>query len=523
MSLQFDQSPALYWFIGYGFAFLLALGWWKLPHEKKTWILFIGAVALVLWMRLPILIFNQEIDPDESQMIGHAITLKQDPIYWKYVDAHTIGPLAVYILILPSYLGFPLDYTSGRVIGLLCLMGSLFFFYRSVRKIVGKDAAWIALFPILLFMVFIQEGDFVHYSSEQLALLLLNIALWLHIRQTPTSYTRYWFLIGFLLGILPFCKLQSVPLGLVLGFFSLLKCFQSHRNPWRSVGALIAGGLAFPLAVLAWVFGYGLWDDFWTFYIQGNLVYAGGLGFWENLRNGIRFFKSSPGFTLYCITLLPILVSGFRQWSMTSNLFLAILWVVVAFYSILKTGNIFPHYLNFLLYPLSFLAVVWGQKIIQERGIMISLWICMVWTGLILYTKWNHQPINRYVSTSTAVPISSVSRLILQHATPPDRMTIWGWMGKYHVETQLPQGAAESHTERCIFDHPLKVKYYNRYLKDLQEKQPKVFVDAVGPRSFWVQDRATQGHDAFPELKKWIDTHYQLVGEVDFTRVYVRK
>lgn len=95
--------------------------------------------------------------------------------------------------------------------------------------------------------------------------------------------------------------------------------------------------------------------------------------------------------------------------------------------------------------------------------------------------------------------------------------------GKYHVETQLPQGAAEAHTERCIFNHPLRAQYFRRYLKDLREKDPKIFVDAVGPRSFWVQDRATQGHEAFPELKNWIDTHYQLVGEVDFTRVYVRK
>ena len=523
MSIHFDESPTLYWLIGYALAILLAVGWWKLPQKNKSWILFFGGMALLLWMRLPVLVFNQEIDPDESQMLAHALTLRYDPIYWKFVDGQTIGPLDSYFLLLPSWFGFDLDYTSARIMGMVCILGSLFFFYRSARLLIGQETAWGGILPVLIFLTFIQEGDFVHYSSEQLALLFLNIALWLYLRQAERPQIKDWFLIGFFLGLLPFCKLQSVPLGLVLGLFALYKCFYVHRNRWGSVLALIGGGVAFPLVVLAWVFHYELWDDFWTFYIQGNLVYAGGLGFWENVQNALGFVKASPGFTLYCISLIPILVMGIRNFTFGSNALLAIFWVFVALYSILKTGNIFPHYLHFLLYPLLFLALVLSQTSSFKTKRLVGLWISLLWGGWLLYQKWDNQPWNRYVSSETSVPMSRVSQLILQHASPPDRMTIWGWRSKYHVETQLPQGAAEAHTERCIYDHPLRKQYYHRYLKDLREKQPKIFIDAVGPQSLWVQDRATQGHEVYPELKSWVETHYQFVGEVDFTRVYVRR
>lgn len=95
-------------------------------------------------------------------------------------------------------------------------------------------------------------------------------------------------------------------------------------------------------------------------------------------------------------------------------------------------------------------------------------------------------------------------------------------MCRYHVETQMPQGTAENHSERCIYPHPLRQKYYERFLSDLQKNQPKVFVDAVGPNSLWLNDPATQAHEKFPELKAFISEHYHFVGEVEHTRVYIR-
>lgn len=523
MILQFDQSPTLYWFIGYGLAFLLVLGWWKLPEKHKFSFLTVGVFLLVLWMRLPILVFNQEIDPDESQMLGHAITLKSNPIYWKYVDAHTIGPLTSYVLVLPSWLGFALDYTAARVMGLLFMLGSLFFFIRSVHQVVRDSSAWILLFPLVFFLAFTQEGDFVHYSSEQLALFIFNVALWLYLRQASHPKPTYWFLLGFFLGILPFCKLQVVPIGFVIGFFALGRAYLSVAR-WRAVLYLIAGAFGFPVLAMVWLMYQGLVDDFWTFYIQGNLIYADGQGgLLQSLTHAILFLESSPHFALYLVSLIPFFVVGVKSLKNSTEFWLAVGMVIAAYFSIIKTGNIFPHYLNLMLYPLTFLATLVGYKSVKARDMLGGIWIYLLWVGGLIYQIVADQPLNTYVSTDTAVPISPVAELILKYASPPDRLTIWGWRGKYHVETQMPQGAAEAHTERCIFEHPLQQAYYQRFLRDLHEKQPKIFVDAVGPRGMWVQNRTTQGHEAFPELRDWIATHYDFIGEVDYTRVYVRK
>jgi hypothetical protein len=95
-------------------------------------------------------------------------------------------------------------------------------------------------------------------------------------------------------------------------------------------------------------------------------------------------------------------------------------------------------------------------------------------------------------------------------------------MCRYHVETQMPQGTAENHSERCIYPHPMREKYYQRYLSDLRKNQPKVFVDAVGSNNLWLNDRTTQAHEAFPELRDLIAKNYRFVGEVESTRVYVK-
>ncbi|MEZ4905559.1 MAG: hypothetical protein R2822_29245 [Spirosomataceae bacterium] len=128
---------------------------------------------------------------------------------------------------------------------------------------------------------------------------------------------------------------------------------------------------------------------------------------------------------------------------------------------------------------------------------------------------------NIYVSTANhQLPQSEVSKLMLQHAKKGDRLVVWGWMCKYHVETQMPQGAAEAHFERCIYPHSMRDKYYQGLLEDLKNNQPQLFVDAVGPNSLWLNDRTTQAHEAFYELKNIVQNNYTFVGEVENTRVY---
>ena len=546
--LSFDDFPVVYFALGYVLAAVIALMAYGNKIKNQEFLFLVASGILVIMMRLPIIIFNQEINPDESQMIAHALTLRQYPIYWQSVDGTTIGPLDNYALLLPSFFGIALNYTSAKLVGLLCVLGSLWFFYKSVKNFFNDSVARLALLPPLFLVAFTQDADFVHYSSEQLPVFLLNLGLWLLSRlfgdyksqsRLHPDYKSgralalsglFW--LGFVLGMSPFAKIQVVPQAAVIGLFSLIFTFQP-KNFFRNTGTLIAGGLTFPLLTIGWAAIYGVLDDFWDFYVLGNLIYAGGSSVMDSILRIPSFFAKSPDFILFLISLgLSSLLAFFVPKRLTGNvsktppviISFACFWLLASLYAATKSGNDFVHYLNLCIYPFGLAGALFINKSFknQQFSNLIALFILLPFAWAFGYKILKHQPLNTYISTADhRVPVSNVSKLIGQHATSKDRLVVWGWMCRYHVETQMPQGTAENHSERCIYPHPMREKYYQRYLADLEHNRPKVFVDAV-PNSLWLNDRATQAHEAFLELNEFISKNYHLVGEVDRTRVYVK-
>lgn len=128
--MNYSKFPILYLLTGYFIGLLILMYWWKYKSNIQSWYLSVLSILFLFWLRFPFIVFNQELNPDESQMITHAMTLRSDHIYWKFVDGHTIGPLSSYLLILPTFLGLAFDYTSARLTAYFLMLGSLFFFYK---------------------------------------------------------------------------------------------------------------------------------------------------------------------------------------------------------------------------------------------------------------------------------------------------------------------------------------------------------------------------------------------------------
>lgn len=546
--LSFDDFPVVYFALGYFLAAVVALLAYRNKIKNQELLFLAVSGILVVLMRLPIVIFNQEINADESQMIAHALTLRHYPIYWQSVDGTTIGPLDNYVLLLPSFFGIAINYASAKLVGLLCVLGSLWFFYKSVKNFFNDSVARLTLLPPLFLVAFTQEADFVHYSSEQLPVFLLNLGLWLlsrlgwdyksQFRLRPDYKSRrastlsglFW--LGFVLGMSPFAKIQVVPQAAVIGLFALIFTFQP-KNFFKNAGALIVGGLIFPLLTIGWAAAYGVLDDFWDFYVLGNLIYAGGSSVVDSILRIPLFFVKSSDFLVFLISIglssllaffVPKRLLDYESKTPSTIIFFACFWLIASLYAATKSGNDFVHYLNLCIYPFGLIGAFFINKNFknQQFSSLTALLILLPFASVFGYKILKHQPLNTYISTADhRVPVSNVSKLILQHATSKDRLVVWGWMCRYHVETQMPQGTAENHSERCIYPHPMRAKYYQRYLSDLEQKRPKVFVDAV-PNSLWLNDRATQAHEAFPKLNEFITKNYHLVGEIDRTRVYVR-
>lgn len=530
--LSFDNSPTVYWFIGYVLAGFVVYASQNSSIKPKIYLS--AGIILLVFMRLPVIVFNRELNVDESQMASHAITLFQDPVYWRSVDGTTIGPLDNYLLVLPRLLGFQIDYSSGRFMGLLCVAGAWLLLFSALKNWFGATVARrISIVP-LLFLAFTQEVDFVHYSSEQLPVLLLAVCVYQLSRLDPkiAPSVSGLYLLGLAAGAVPFGKLQATPLAIVLVVAAFAVLFQRFKREGelKPVLALIAGGLTVPLFFLAFTLLFGVFGDLIDFYILGNAIYAGGATFADIPSQFYKIVALSTDFQIFSLALIvPMLIGLVRivrlyvPGKMDFYVPFTILFLLLAsIYAVTKSGNDFIHYLNFCIIPWTLLAA-YGLSAVEGWSVAFAA-VMVLWFGgydALHFVK--ERRLNAFDSVGkTQLRESPVVTEILKMRQKGDYMAVWGWNCSYYVEAQLAEATAENHSERSIFAHPMRDTYRKRYMADLARTQPAFVLDAVGKNSLWVQDKKTQGIESYPELHQYIRQNYTLAGEYDDVRLYVR-
>jgi hypothetical protein len=514
----------------------------NLKQRVPQFFYLIAVVSVFIIMRLPIVCLNSEINVDESSMITNALTLLRDPIYWRSVDGTTIGPLSIYLLIIPKIFGFQIDYTSTRIIGILCTIGSLLLFFYTIKIWFGNRTARISLLLPTIFLSFTQEPDFVHYSSEQLSVFLLNFCLFLVAFISSNKVVSYSsiYLLGFIAGILPFAKLQGLPQAFILilaGIFITYLNYTKTRKVYPIL-LIVLGGFSFPILAIAWMYSQGVFHYFIEYYLIGNINYAGNNKLLEIpllLANVIRYSVDFFALLFVCIVIYAY---GILKWQHKFQfpklfkvqdvlvLFFAI-YFLSAIYAVARTGRPFPHYLNFLLYPVCLMSAFGIYKKI-DIGYNISAlygpFLLLSWFAIVdVFNIYRNGQLNIYNSQmNQSLTRSPVIETLKPYIVSSDYMVVWGWQSHYYVEAQLPQGTAQSNSERCIYEHPQRALYRQKYLNDMMRTRPAVFLDTVGESGKWLTDRATQGHEVFPELAKYISTQYKYVGEIANIRLYVR-
>nr|WP_293836497.1 hypothetical protein [uncultured Arsenicibacter sp.] len=540
---HFDTYPVAYSFPVYSLCWVLL---WSATRPNSRWFL-PGAFLLLFLLRLPGIVFNGEINPDESQMITQGMTLARDPVYFRSVDGTTGGPLDSYFLVLPGWFGLPADFITAHFSAFLLVSLSFWLVFLAVRRWFGQQAAQLAVLPFIFLLGLTQNGDFIHYNSELIAICLLGGAYLLYARQTAHSLPSMASLglMGLLLGMVPFGKLQGVPLAAVTGLFAaidiLLRVNITVAGKAKRIGILVAGGIAFPALFTLFMWSTGMLNDFVTFYIQGNFNYASGGDPVQNLLNLPRFFRKGTEFEwlVYLtialfITALVVYISARRQTTETAktwqrNAFILTL-LAATLYAITKTGSEYVHYLYFLMGPLCLLAgFCWSNLIEKTTTYRLGLgFLALYLLGFAGQMVWNYRhgiPLNPYPTDQQGgwrLPQSDVAKVVRQYAQPGEKLVVWGWRCDYYVQTQMPQGVAENHTIRSTFDHPMLGIYQKRYVSDFKRSFPPVFVDAVGSQNLWMTDKKTQGYEIIKPLAEFVNEHYQFAGIANDARIYVR-
>jgi hypothetical protein len=533
--------------------------WWRRPR------LFLICLPLCLFAyRFPVLCYPFAINPDEAQMLAQAITYQNHPIPWRDVDGTTSGPINSYALLWCVTIGLHPGYSTARLTGMFCALGMLMFLFLAGRRIAGDVGARIALMPIFLFLCFTQAPDFIHYSSEQVSLLFLGCAIYLMTRLHGRPGSLFLNVsLGFVLGMLPYAKLQSTLPGAFLGFASAWILWTSARGNVRQALArvmiLIAAALLPSILILSVVLAAGAMNDFWQSYIQMARTYG---PVYSSIKEGLKARSSAVvhlfapnsgvGIPIFLTAIWPamvallILVRKLKLTRVTRDwLLLAILFLGVILVTILFTGFSFVHYDLYLLPGLYLVMLVHLRAL--RTGLRSDVWkynrpqrvrcataacfsLVFVLPAFALSSSANQDKswVQGYGVTCLKTQFfrqksdGKMIRAVLEVRPPGWRMAIWGWASEYSAETGTPLGTRDSISQFLILPGPLQNYYRQRYLQDMENNRPELFLEATGPANFAFVDTALDGINSFPQLAKLIFERYRVYREIDGMRLFLR-
>jgi len=503
----------------------LSLGW-------KWWAL---VAAILLCFRWPLVWVPHQFNPDESQLIAGAITLRHDPVFWRSVDGSTAGPLDYYPL-LPAAWGNGLaSYAIARLIGLAAVVGTGFFAGEALAIVAGTTVARLAVLPALAFHALTTNPDFTHYSTEVMPVLLLAAAGYAAVGLGAAPSRTRLGMVGLLLGSVPWAKPQAAPLALTLWALVALRELAAKRP--RAFIPLVAGSLLPALVCFAGVTLTGETQHMILPFLVRNLGYVREAPLpwddrivlqWQNaLTDGFLglWLAGTMAFVVPALLGIRRAPESLRRVTLAAGILLA-----VSAWSVVAPSRPSTHHLLFLALPLTWmagaaLALVWppvGATGRSMKGLLIAgLFLAC---GVLPQVLWRARAGDAFAFFTTA-PVRPAHRqlteLVRRFSNPDEPIAIWGWRCSLYVEAGRRQATRQAQSEAQIYANPLQAYFLRRYFEDFQAANPPVFADAVGPGNFAFENRA-RAHESFAPLRTWVRARYTLVADLDGTRLYVR-
>lgn len=497
------------------------------------WVALFLQLLLLLYLRLPIIVFNEALNPDENLFIVGAMTLAESPLYWESVDGCTSGPFNFYIITaFCEIFSQPYDYISARIVGIFLMIGSLLLSFLAIQLLFSASIAILSILPAVTFLGLTTHWDFVNFSSEHLPIFLLSSMLYLFAsmyRSKLPIRTPQVFLYGFMAGCVIFTKLQAIPIAFCLTLVGYWLIYKKQNNNFIKNTSMLTLGGCLPIIVLILIgYRYDFLDKIWIFYIENNLAYgkeSHGLihSIYLSFDDPINIFIRAI-FILVSVLLIYYIVVK-RQFKLTILGSLIALFVVSTIISVYKTGFMFHHYLLFLIIPTVFLFAffLYEVSLISKQSVNVGLTLIVI---LFVMSQTISFPLVNYFISSNhpqrPLTISKTGQYILKYSRPDESLVVWGDAGRLYLETKRIQGIRWSNSHWGMYSDSLQRNFHKEFIVELKEKAFPVFVDAHPTKNTFMT-RNKLGYETNKELKEHIDSNYQFIGEFDEQRVFVHK
>jgi hypothetical protein len=334
--------------------------------------------------------------------------------------------------------------------------------------------------------------------------MLLAFSIWQIAKYWRLGRARF-FVLGVVLGAIPFTKLQAAPLAVYLFIIAAALVFylgsRQAREPWpRELIFLCLGGAVFPLIIVVPLLVVGTLGDAIHRYIIVTSQYGAGVMTVDliPLPHLIEYLAADgPQFTLYFADMMVVGAVVLVLWAWRAKLQrawliglgLVAIYLALTIYAVLKPDLAYAHYLLLLPQPVLFL-LAWifrGYRLhqpasLQKNALAVTCALVAIsFFSIPMYLFMQHKlPHVHDAAYSKMPPIDPVSAYIKTVATPNDSMANWGYTTRYYVETNIPPGVRDFATLYEPLPKPSYDYYRDGFLDDLKKNKPKIFVDSIG-------------------------------------------
>lgn len=501
-------------------------------------VLFIMGIVLVTFLGRSATWSMGQCNVDEAQWLAGAVTLDQGYDFWR-VDGTTSGPYVIHFLWLWNQAFATHSFTTAKILTTAVWGAVGVLSYFSLLQFADTGVARLLVIPFVLMAALMRGGDMVGYNGEHLPILLLATAVFLLLSLHAGKSNRFAIasLLGLVLGLLPYSKLQAIPMGFLIGVLSLW-----HLRHERAIFGLLSTvsiAISMPLVVLVF---RGELVDFITSYISENAQYAASHSslpmlkrfyafplVWRQIETGAAFVLVS----LLTLASFAIVAVVWLRHSLRKNAFLvslSILYLAVAAYCVAQPGTFFEHYFLFMFHPLWLCTVVFITISLSGTSLSTRRRACFAWSialfsvTAVMSLPEPHNEYNAPVAFRIEPQVGKVTKLISQVSSPTDALTVWGWAAHLHVESQLPQATKEAHTYRQLTPGPYQSFFLERYIRELEERREGlILVDATHSSESKYFSEEQHQLENFPQLADFVRQHLEYVGSVNGCRVFKSK
>lgn len=506
-----------------------------------------GAILFLFVMmgRFPNAIYGY-YNPDEGLWIACTKVLLQDPRPWVSVDMSTSGPLVLIPLLILKILGLPLDFGSLKIASGFTVATTLFFTYLTYRKLFEVTIARLSILLVAVVLSLTSHLDLIAYNGEQMPLLFLSIALLL-LSDSFTSHSqklKNFILAGVFLGMLPFSKLQSAPMGVLVAIGAIILLIY-RKYPRKHIFYFVLAGLLPTGLVILWLSVMGGLSHFWNSFIMFNLFYSVSgaeepVFLFEKLRLAWNLIFSADDAVFYfqastCIGLFCLLFTNYAKlWKQKKQLYILIftfLFFITSLFCIGQPYRWFFHYVQFAFLPASLLTTSLLSVALSTNDstrhqfvilFLSTLFICLLTFYHLLDFHPRYQQLAE-VRKDGYANLPEVIKALNKYTKPGDRIVTWGWCNTFYSDTDLIMGTRYADTYGILRKTRYTEFFQNILLSDMEKNKPEIFLDANSPKAEFFASRWDYGFHHFPAIANYIKKNYKQMGEVDGFRIYVRK